>query len=154
MQWLSEIQAGTEGGNPKWFNEYAKKLKVKNVDLLEEINTLSTLKLASLEKYLGGRLVDLPYETLETILINGSDDENVGALLREKREEYLKIHPEKSKGVSGSGQGIITFDGRFIPQSLWITASDSEKRGALVGSTCFHYNSDTPGMGSDPKDRF
>jgi len=96
----------------------------------------------------------LPYEFLDTLFINGSDNELVGTILRKKREAYVKKHPEKTRGVPGAGKGIITFDGRFIPQSTWISATDSEKRGALVGSTCFHYNSETPGMGSDPSDRF
>jgi len=103
---------------------------------------------------LGGKIEELPYETLNTLFIDGTDDPDVATLLRIKREQHVKIHPEDTRGVPGVDVGISTFDGRFINKATWDTATDSEKRGALVGSTCFHYNSDTPGMGSTPKDRF
>lgn len=138
---------------PEWFEHYKEKLIKNHKDPLEEVKALSSMTTEELEKHIGGKIGELPYEVLETLFIDGSDDQNVVGVLRTKRADYLKKHPEKqvSKGAS---EGIITFDGRFISKKVWETASASEKRGALVGSTCFHYNSDTPNMGSNPKDRF
>lgn len=155
MQWFSEEQqSGSEGSVPKWFDKYTSGLLKRKVDLLREVDELSKLNPGKLRGHLGGNIEELPYEVLETLFIGGSDNGDVAALLRKKREEYVRLHPEKSRGAQGADQGIITFNGRFIPQLMWSSASDSEKRGALVGSTCFHYNSDTPGMGSNPNDRF
>lgn len=139
---------------PAWFGEYTKRLADTNKDLLDEVKELASMKLEDVKKHIGGNPEELPYEFLDTMLITGSDDEEMALILRSKREKFVHRHPDQSRGVPGIEKGISTFDGRFIPQKTWVTASDSEKRGALVGSTCFHYNSDTPGMGSDPKDRF
>src|SRR5258706_6642414 len=111
------------------------------------------MDLGKLKKHMGGDINEVSYEFLETLFIDGSDSQEVANVLRTKRQEYLRNHPEKQV-AKGAGEGIITYDGRFISREMWNSATDSEKRGALVGSTCFHYNSDTPGMGSDPKDRF
>ena len=139
---------------PEWFGKYVNSIREKGSDLLAEINKLSTMKLAELNMYLGGNVDSLPYELLNTLFINGSDDLEVGAILSKKREGYVKLHPKMTRGVPEIERGIITYNGSFIPQSVWETATDSEKRGALVGSTCFHYNSGTPGMDSKPTDRW
>lgn len=138
---------------PGWFSGYTGRLKKENKDLLEEIKELSGMPLGQVEMRIGGSLDDLPYQTLQTLFIDGSDDQKVAGILRSKRSQYLLVHPEEQKS-RGASKGIITFDGRFIPKGVWQTATDSEKRGALVGSTCFHYNSDTPNMDSSPTDRF
>lgn len=138
---------------PKWFEEYADKFSRSGKQLKTEVFDMSKMTADELNKHLGGDFKELPYEALGTILSEGSDDLNVAKSLREMRETYLADHPEKqiSKGAS---EGVITFDGRFISQKDWETATDSEKRAIMVGSTCIHFNSDTPGMGSSPKDRF
>lgn len=139
---------------PMWFGEYTRKIQSDNGDLLVEVKLLSTLNKVKLNNHLGGNIEELPYKILQTLLIEGTDDEEVAEILRSKREIYLKTHPEEYKGVANAGLGIVAFDGRFISQTDWDTASDSEKRAVLVGSTCFHYNSGTPGMDSDPRDRW
>jgi hypothetical protein len=90
---------------------------------------------------------------LKTLFIDGAGDPRVAGMLRKKRTEYLKLHPEEQAG-RGASDGVITYDGRFISKKDWDSATDSEKRAILVGATCFHYNSDTPGMGSSPSDRW
>lgn len=150
----TKIDSGEKVYVPEWFVKYANKLREDETDLLKEVDDLSKMTQDQVNKHIGGNFQELPYEFLDTMFIGGTDDERVAAELRKKREIYLKTHPEKSRGVSGIDKGIVTFDGRFIPQKTWVTATDSEKRGALVGSTCFHYNSDTPGMDSSPEDRF
>ena len=102
-----------------------------------------------ISKEIGGNVSDLGYDLLRTLFSEGSDDEQMAEVLRAKRNEYFKAHPELVEKV----EGIIAYDGRVIPMNDWLDASDSEKRGILVGSTCFHYNSDTPGMDSSPNDR-
>lgn len=138
---------------PAWYGQYTDRLRESNEDLLAEVDRLSHMTLDQLEDKLGGKIEELPYEFLQTMFIDGSDHPEVADVLRRKRQGYLKDHPEQEV-AKGAAEGIITFDGRFVPKKLWDTATDSEKRGALVGSTCFHYNSDTPGMGSSPQDRF
>ena len=139
---------------PDWFDNYLQRLNVEGRDLLEEVKLLSTFDVKRLEERLGGPVNEIPYETLMTLFVEGSDDPLVAEVLRNKRAVYLKSHPEEYKGAIGAGMGVITYDGRFISQKDWQTTTDSEKRAILVGSTCFHYNIDTPGMGSDSKDRF
>lgn len=139
---------------PAWINKYNQRLQKNNIDLPTEIEKLANMKQDDLNRYLGGKISELPYEILGVLLIGGSEDEKVAELLRSKRERYLLNHPEMSRGVPGAGEGVITFDGRFIPKSKWITATDSEKRAAMVGTTCFHFNSETPGMGSGINDRW
>lgn len=143
-------------GNPEvpgWFEKYRQDVEKSGKDLLKEVELLATMKKTDLEEHLGGGIRELPYEVLETLFIDGSDDASVADVLRSKRKAYLETHPEKQI-AKGASEGIITYDGRFIPKKQWDSASDSEKRGALVGSTCFHYESETPGMGSSPQDRF
>lgn len=146
-------EKGKEVRVPEWFKKYSDNLRGKKVDPLVEVNNLANMKLDQLKKHMGGNINELPYELLQTLFIDGSDSAEVADVLKLKRKEYLLNHPEKQM-ARGASEGIITYDGRFISKEVWNTASDSEKRGALVGSTCFHYNSDTPGMGSSPKDRW
>ncbi|KKT35847.1 MAG: hypothetical protein UX12_C0020G0003 [Candidatus Collierbacteria bacterium GW2011_GWC1_45_47] len=146
-------QGGETDKVPEWFGKYTDKLRQEKTDLLAEVDRLSEMNLENLTQHIGGNVNELPYEFLQTIFIDGSDDPRVADILREKRGEYLKSHPEKQV-AKGASEGIIAHDGRFIPKALWDTATDSEKRGVMVGSTCFHYNSETPGMGSSPEDRF
>lgn len=139
---------------PSWYNDYVGKLLNSQKDLAQEVKDVSEMKYEDLSKHIGGRIDELPYEVLGTLLKEGSDDENVASMLREKREEYVKTHPEAYKGVLGASEGIIMHDGRVISQKDLASASESEKRAIFVGSTCFHYNSGTPGMDSNPKDRW
>lgn len=139
---------------PEWFDEYRKTFNNEDFDVLKEIAKLSAYDLKELEKYIGGKFEELPYEIMDALLIDGTNSLEVAEILKIKRKEYLKIHPEMSRGVPGIDVGITTFNGRFINKDLWATASDSEKRSALVGTTCFHYNSGTPGMDDSPNDRF
>lgn len=138
---------------PEWYANYVKILHDNKVDLEREIENVGKMSMEELNTHIGGRADELPYEVLGTLLIDGSDSEEVANLLRNKREKFLLNHPEMQKG-RGASEGIITYDGRFISKEDWESASSSEKRGALVGSTCFHYNSGTPGMDSSPKDRW
>jgi hypothetical protein len=139
---------------PNWYNEYVDKLVQSGRDITLEAEEASKMSSDKLNEHLGGKINDLPYEVLRSLLPNGSDDENVGAVLSGKRAEYLKNHKDEYKGNHDAGKGVITYDGRFISKQDWDSATDSEKRAIMVGSTCFHFNSDTPGMGSDPKDRW
>jgi len=138
---------------PDWYIKFSDNFSKSKKDISQEVANVEIMDKEILEKYIGGSIEELPYEALQVLLPNGSDDDNVGDILREKRTNYLKIHPEMSKSKNSDGH-IIAFDGRIIPMADWLTATDSEKRAILVGSTCFHYNSDTPGMDSNPKDRY
>lgn len=137
---------------PPWYVEYAK--NVPKDKLLDEVRTISSLSIQEINSRMGGNIAELPYDCLKTLFIDGSDDQEIVLLLRKKRETYLKDHPEAYNGVRGALEGIVSYDGRVVSMEDWKSATDSEKRGVLVGSTCFHYNSDTPGMGSSPKDRW
>ena len=141
-----------KGAVPVWYVEYTK--NIPKDKLLDEVRAISTLSIQEINSRMGGNIAELPYDCLKTLFIDGSDDQEVVLLLRNKRETYLKGHPEVYNGVRGALEGIVSYDGRVVSMEDWKTASDSEKRGVLVGSTCFHYNSDTPGMGSSPKDRW
>lgn len=148
-----DVLGATRVDNPRWFEEYVSKTKKTDRDLLTEIKALSEMSPTEIKNYIGGDIKDLPYETLETLFIDGSDNKDVVDILHKKRDVYIKIHPEKQI-ARGASEGIIGFDGRVIPVEKWSSASDSEKRNFLVGATCFHLNSDTPGMDSSPNDRF
>lgn len=139
---------------PLWFKQYRQRFYDDNFDILNEIDTLSKMDLKKLSDRMGGNFTDLPYEVMDTLLVDGSDVPEVVNVLRKKRTDYLKLHPEMTRGVPGADEGIITFNGRFINKAMWATASPSEKRSALVGTNCFHYNSGTPGMDDSPDDRF
>ncbi len=139
---------------PDWFKDYVKKIREEKRDILQELQKLSMMKLDEINKHIGGNFEDLPYEIMDTLLVDGSESKDVVDILIRKRTDYIKIHPEKTRGVSGADEGIITFNGRFINKKVWDTASDSEKRSAMVGTTCFHYNSGTPNMDDSPNDRF
>lgn len=149
-----KVISETQSNVPKWYNNYVEGLIKSGKDITEDIETAGSMSKEQLDAHFGGKIEELPYEILRSILEKGSDDESVGAILRGKRAEYLKDHKEDYKGVSNAGKGVIAFDGRFIPIQDWESATESEKRAIMVGSTCFHYNSDTPGMGSNPKDRW
>ena len=136
---------------PEWYRRYSEKLRQEKRDLIGEVESLSHMDSRELSSHIGGSIEELPYEFLQTMFIDGTDDVEVAGILRKKREGYLKDHPEKQV-ARGASEGIITFDGRFIPKEMWNTASPSQRIGWLVGSTCFHYNSDTPGMDSSPDD--
>jgi len=148
-----EKAKGQEKAIPEWFESYKKALAENKVDLLEEIKNLSTHTYEDISKRIGGPVENLPYDVLRSLFINGFDDEKLAGILRDKRTEYLNDHPEEVFSKNAS-EGVITFDGRFISKADWDTATDSEKRAIMVGSTCFHYNSDTPGMGSNVNDRW
>lgn len=139
-----------EKENPEWYQEYLKKINNNRVDLLDLVRRLSSMQMDDISSEMNGNVEDLGYELLSTLFSEGSTDERMAAVLTRKRGEYVKKHPE----LVGKSEGIITFDGRVISMEDWNTATDSEKRAILVGSTCFHYNSGTPGMDSSPKDRW
>lgn len=149
-----EVIAASLPDIPKWFDDYKVRFFDEKFDALKEIDKLSTLNIKQLNEHLGGSFEDLPYEVMDTLLVDGTDVTEVAEILKAKRVQYLKIHPEMTRGVPGADQGIITFNGRFINKNIWSTATPSEKRSALVGTTCFHYNSGTPGMDDSPDDRF
>lgn len=137
---------------PSWYRVYSEKLRQENVNLVEEVNRLSEMRLNDLERHLGGSIKELPYEFLQTLFIDGTDDEQVAGILRDKRQTYLKDHPEAYKGSKGASEGIVGFDGRVWSKAQWDKMTLSERQGVLVGSTCFHYESGTPGMTSNPED--
>jgi len=149
-----EQTVSTETHIPSWYNDYVGKLLKSQKSLEQEVRDVSEMDSETLKKHIGGRVEDLPYEVLSTLLIDGSDDETVAGILRDKREKYIEDHPEAYKGVPGITDGIIMHDGRVISQKDLASASESEKRAIFVGSTCFHYNSGTPGMDSNPSDRW
>jgi len=138
---------------PDWYEGYKKRIVEGGVDLLDEIKKVSEMKLEEITKHMGGKIEELPYVVLKELFIEGSEDQRVADILRKKRTNYLKLHPEEQIS-RGASEGVITYDGRFISKEDWDTASDSEKRAVLVGSTCFHFNSGTPGMDSNPEDRW
>lgn len=135
---------------PNWYVSYAEKL-AQSENVAAEIGRLSTLTLSEVEKMIGGPIEDLPYDNLQTIFPQGSDDETVGALLRKKREVYLNVNPEQ-RVAAGAGEGVIGFDGRFWPIIQFNKMTPSERIGVMVGTTCFHYMGETPGMTSIPED--
>lgn len=139
-----------ESSLPEWFKTYKKKLHDENTDLEEEIKNLSKLKESQLIERLGGKIQDLPYEVLQMLFVDGSDHDEVADVLRKKREGYLKSKPDYAERF---GKGfIVGFDGRIWSVEQWSSMTPSEKRGVMVGSTCFHYESGTPGMSSEPGD--
>jgi|GEM_PF-5291719 hypothetical protein len=138
---------------PEWFSDYVDNLKKSKTDLLDEIKKLSAMSLNQVESRIGGKLDDLPYEYIKTLFIEGSDNEEVADSLRKARNRYLLNNP-KEQLARGASEGVISNDGRFISLEEWNSATESEKRAIMVGSTCFHYNSGTPGMDSEPSDRW
>ena len=138
---------------PQWYHDYTDRLISGKVDMANELRKLSELGVNRLNQRLNGDINDLQYCFLRTLFPDGSEDEEVANILRKKRTEYLKTHPEE-RIARGASVGIIGFDGRFYTMEQYEGMTDSEKRGVFVGSTCFHYNSETPGMGSKPTDRY
>ena len=152
---LSSEQQRIEKERPGWFIKHLLVLGQRGEDAcLEEIKSLATMNLNEVNGLLGGEVRDLPYEMLCTMFIEGTADEQIASTLRAKREDYLKRHPNLRSSDPDAGRGVIAYDGRFISWKDWESATDSEKRAIMVGSTCFHYNSDTPGMSSSPNDRW
>lgn len=130
---------------PEWYTRYVGALTGQS-DLLEnEIVNLSKMNLVELKERMGGDITEIPYDFLRTIFPTGSSDESVVNILRKKRTDYLKLHPEEQK-IKDADKGVIGFDGRFYPETAWEKMTPAERRGVVVGTTCFHYNSDTPGM--------
>jgi len=134
---------------PEWYDDYVKKIHEEDVDLLSLVRRFSEMSIEEISKEIGGNLSDLNYDTLKTLLSEGSENAEVAQLLRDKRTTFLK-----ESGQLPQIEGIVAYDGRVIPMKDWLSATDSEKRAILVGSTCFHYNSGTPGMDSNPTDRY
>lgn len=138
---------------PEWYEKYIDNFVQSKKDLDLEKAHVEKLNPEDLKSHIGGNFEELPYEALQVLMPKGSDDIIVADVLRDKRTKYLKEHPEMQKD-RGASEGVIAFDGRFIPMSDWETATASERRAILVGSTCFHFNSGTPGMDSNPKDKY
>jgi len=128
---------------PDWFLKYSESL-VDDRRLAEEQKSLEGLGLDAIKARLGGDIKDLPYPSLQLLFPKGSDDEEVGAVLREKRTEFSMDHPEILN--LGDSEGIISADGVVVLKSDYDKMTAAQKRGVMVGRTCFHYESGRRGM--------
>jgi hypothetical protein len=137
-----------ELGLPVEVKEYVNGILKDSGKLREEVEGLIGMGMEGVNKRLGVDMNKLPYEILRVLFPDGSDHAEVGKILSKKREEYLKTHPEEQV-AKGASKGVITCDGMFVSQDRWDQATPAERRTILVGRTCFHWNSDTPGMGDD-----
>ena len=139
---------------PGWFAQFAKELSENAAvtNLREYIATVEGLSLTELNQLIGGNFAELPYEFMRKVLPDGSDDDQVATIFRSKREEYLEKHPEEKQG-GNAAEGVIGQDGRFMQIDDWNSLSPSDKFIVLVGPTCFHFNTDVPGYGSEPSVR-
>ena len=128
---------------PGWLVAYYTKVSqdhgVSGYD--EYVAFVENLSLPELNARLGVKFEDLSYNDMRAVLPDGSEDEQVSDIFRNKREEYITEHPEEMQG-KGAAEGVIGYDGRFIPLSDWETLTPDDKFAILVGMTCFHYNSD------------
>ncbi|NCP46810.1 hypothetical protein AUJ42_03040 [Candidatus Collierbacteria bacterium CG1_02_44_10] len=100
-----EIPLSTDSETiPSWFGNYTQKIRDEGRDLLTEVSIMEKMTPQQLNEHLGGSFEELPYEFLDTLFINGSDNELVGTILRKKREAYVKKHPEKTRGGARGGK--------------------------------------------------
>ncbi len=130
---------------PNWYQDFAVSMaKAENVS--EKLANFDTLSYAAINAAIGGDMRELPYQVLRVLLPDGSDNQQVADVLRSSREEYLKSHPDEVQG-RGATEGIISYDGRFIPIKIWETLTEHQKFAVFVGSTCTHYAGDVPGYG-------
>lgn len=129
---------------PEWYQKFAERLSLG--EFSKTIKKLDTMNFTELKCYLGGDIRELPYEFLQILFPDGSDNIRVAIFLRQQREKYLIVHPEQEQG-RGATEGVIGYDGRFVHISVWNELSPADRFVLLVGTTCFHYNSDTPGFG-------
>lgn len=110
-----------------------------------EVERLGTLSHDDLTSELGP-YETYPYDQLRVLLAEGSDDEDVAEVLREKRVQWLRDNPNERIGNTEGAKGVITVHGEFIPWSAFEHMTAGERRGVLVGNTCSHYEHDVPGL--------
>ena len=88
----------------------SEKLRQEKRDLIGEVESLSHMDSRELSSHIGGSIEELPYEFLQTMFIDGTDDVEVAGILRKKREGYLKDHPEVIEEINErafSGERIL-----------------------------------------------
>jgi len=127
---------------PEWFSKFVAENMKDEESAKATIAKNVFMDLDTLKARLGGDLKDVPYKTLLAVLPY-SEIPQVGLELSNIRKNYLREHPEEN--VTKQNSYYITYDGRVIldeGQEL----TPAQKREITVGTTCFHYNSDTPGM--------
>ena len=142
----TEFKSQPDNDPPQWYQEFAAEVATKNIT--DVVGELANMNFTQLQAKMGGDIKDLPYELLQVVFPDGSENEEVAQFLREKRESYLKEHPEEAQG-RGAANGIIGYDGRFYSYEYLKELKPADMFVILVGTTCFHYNSDTPGYGDD-----
>ena len=122
---------------PDWYAEYIAGLVTKTGESIrDEILKLDSLSLVDLNIKFGGDIRGLQYDFLRTLFPTGSDNSEVAEILRKKREEYLKEHPEEQV-ARGASEGIIGFDGRFYPKSEWDKMTAAQRREKNGGNNLF-----------------
>lgn len=127
---------------PCWFSQKVMGNLMDERRMKKMIDEVEKMDLSSLESYVGGEIIKLPYEVLKILLPRGSNDSSVGRILGEMRSDYLKKHPEKAKVTQLpyyiDPHGVIfPDDHKFSPAEL---------RTVAVGNTCIHYEAGVPGM--------
>lgn len=135
-------QVKVEKAVPEWFSKFVA-TNMKDEDSAKAaVSKITRMDLDSLKSFLGGDLRDVPYKTL-LVALPYSEIPQVDLELSNIRKAYLREHPEENTTKAPSY--YITYDGRVIldeGQEL----TPAQKREITVGTTCFHYNSGTPGM--------
>ena len=151
---IDEALLQSEEQPPSWFLSFAQELSqnVDVADLRAYIQKVEGLSLQDLNELIGGNFAELPYSFMRKVLPDGSDDEQVANIFRTKREAYLVDHPEDKQG-GNAAEGVVGQDGRFMQIDDWNTLTPADRFIWLVGPTCFHYNTDVPGYGSEPSER-
>lgn len=131
-----------QGTVPDWFVRHLQSIGTEKERVEAEIVENTRLDMASLERKFGGKIQEIPFEILSHV-IRRSDDPFVDREIKIMSQRYYRLHPDENPALKN--QYYITYDGRIIPDTGQ-ELTPAQKREITVGTTCFHYNSGTPGM--------
>ncbi len=135
-------QSSTAACPPEWLDKYLDGLvKKTGIKAGEE---LLNLNMKQLTERIGGDISQLPYEYLQLVLPEGSDNTVVSDFIRQKRKEWREAH-----NLVADDEIAIGYDGSVVPYKTYLSWSLAKRRGFVVGPTCWHWDKGRKGMSDE-----